>query len=133
MEVQKSWFHILPELHHKMAPFLFLHFSKKKITEIYFWIQVLQFYTPAARQGGGRGPTARQVDGRDLYVNKNKIFLCRGPWREPAAPLPGGRPPAANWWGGRGAAGSLQGPLRKINLFLLTYRSLPPPYRAVGV
>ena len=21
--------------------------------------------------------------------------------REPAAPLPGGRPPAANWWGGR--------------------------------
>ena len=27
--------------------------------------------------------------------------------REPAAPLPGGRPPAANWWGGRGAARSL--------------------------
>ena len=24
--------------------------------------------------------------------------------REPAAPLPGGRPPAANWWGGRGPA-----------------------------
>ena len=86
---------------------MFLHFSKKKFTEIYFWIQVLQFYTPAARQGGGRGPTARQVGGRDLYVNKNKIFLRRGPWREPAAPLPGGRPPAANWWGGRGAAGTI--------------------------
>jgi len=41
--------------------------------------------------------------------------------REAAAPLPGGR----------GAAGSLQGPLRKINLFLFTYRSLPPPGRAV--
>ena len=48
--------------------------------------------------------------------------------REPAAPLPGGRPPAAPPVGGRGAAGSLQGPLRKINLFLFTYRSLPPPY-----
>ena len=46
------------------APFLFLHFSKKKFTEIYFWIQVLQFYTPAARQGGGRGPTARLRGGR---------------------------------------------------------------------
>src|SRR6185312_6320185 len=38
----------------------------------------------------------------------------------------GGLPP------GRGAAGSLQGPLRKINLFLFIYRSLPPPCRAVG-
>jgi len=54
--------------------------------------------------------------------------------REPAAPLPGGRPPAAKLVGGtgRGAAGSLQGPLRKINLFLFTYRSLSPPCRAVG-
>ena len=53
--------------------------------------------------------------------------------REPAAPLPGGSPPAA--WRqapGRGAAGSLQRPLRKINLFLFMYRSLPPSYRAVG-
>ena len=83
----------LKRSHSGTAPFLFLHFSKKKFTEIYFWIQVLQFYTPAARQGGGRGPTARQVGGRDLYINKNKIFLRRGPWREPAAPLPGGRPP----------------------------------------
>ena len=53
--------------------------------------------------------------------------------REPAAPLPphqlaaGGLPP------GRGAAGSLQGPLRKKFLFLFTYRSLPPTCRAVGV
>ena len=98
------------------APFLFLHFSKKNFTEIYFCIQVLQFYTPAARQGGGRGPTARQVGGRDLYVNKIKFFLHRGPWREPAAPLPGGRPPAANWWGGRGAAGSRP-----------KYKTLPTP------
>ena len=47
-------------------------------------------------------------------------------------PLPGGRPSAANWWGGKGAAGSHQEPLRKINLFLFTYRSLVPPCRAVG-
>ena len=66
------------------ASFLFLYFSKKKFTEIYFWFQVLQFYTPTARQGGGRGPTDRQVGGRDLYVNKNKFILRRGPWREAA-------------------------------------------------
>ena len=47
-------------------PFLFLHFSKKKFTEIYFCIYVLQFYTP----------TARQVGGRDLYINKNKFFCA---------------------------------------------------------
>ena len=52
--------------------------------------------------------------------------------REPAAPLPGGRPPAAPPVGGRGAAGSLQGHLRKNILFLFTYRSLPPTCRAVG-
>ena len=40
--------------------------------------------------------------------------------REPAAPLPGGRPPAAKLVGGtgRGAAGSLQGPLRKKIIFI---------------
>ena len=42
---------------------------QKKIKGIYFWFQVLQFCTPTARQGGGRGPTARQVGSRDLYVN----------------------------------------------------------------
>ena len=85
--------------------FIFVFF--KKNTEIYFWFQVLHFYPPTARQGGGRGPTARPGGGRDLYVNKNKFILRRGPWREPAAPLPGGRPPAAPHVGGRGAAGSL--------------------------
>jgi len=62
--------------------------------------EVLQFYTPTAWQGGGRGPTARQGSGRDLYVNKNKFILRRGPWREPATPLPGGRTPAAPPVGG---------------------------------
>ena len=66
--------------------FLFLYFSKLFFTKIYFRFDILQFYTPTARQGSGR----------DLYVNKNKFILHRGPWREPAAPLPG-----------RGAAGSL--------------------------
>ena len=35
---------------------------------------------------------------------KKKIYLCGSPWREPAAPLPGGRPPAANPPGARGPA-----------------------------
>ena len=85
-----------------MGAFLFLYFSKSFFIEIYFRFHNLQDYTPTARQGGGRGPTARPGGGRDLYVNKNKFILRRGPWREPAAPLPaGGLPP------GRGAAGSL--------------------------
>ena len=84
----------------------------KKIIEIYFGFQNLQFYTPTARQGGGRGPTARQGGDRDLYVNKNKFILRRGPWRESAAPLSGGRPlpphqlAAGGLPPGRGAAGS---------------------------
>ena len=73
--------------------FIFVFF-KKKITEIYFWFQVLQFYTPIARQGGGRGPTARPRGGRDLYVNKNKFILRRGPWREPAARQGGRQAPS---------------------------------------
>ena len=79
--------------------FFIFAFFKKKFTEIYFWFQVLQFCTPTAWQGGGRGPTARQVSGRDLYVNKNKFILRRDPWREPAAPCR--RPPAARQGGGR--------------------------------
>ena len=79
--------------------FIFMFFKNIFFTEIYFRFHILQFYTPTARQGGGRGR-----GGMDLYINKNKFILCRGPWREPAAPLPGGRPPAANWWGGRGPA-----------------------------
>ena len=73
--------------------FLFLYFLKTFFTEIYFRFHILQFCTPTARQGGGR----------DLHVNKYKLFLRGGPWWEPAAPLPGGRhlPPSG------GAAGSL--------------------------
>ena len=89
-----------------MASFLFLYFSKKNYRNIFLVLGFTVLY-PCRPAGGGRGPTARQVGGRDLYVNKNNFFLRRGPWREPAAPLPptggaaGGLPP------GRGAAGSL--------------------------
>ena len=70
------------------APFLFLYFSKTFFTEIYFQYHILQFCTPTARQGGGRGPAAQQRGGRDLYVNLKKI-ICAGalggslppPWR----------------------------------------------------
>ena len=78
------------------APFLFLYFSKTFFTEIYFQYHNLQFCTPTARQGGGRGPAAQQRGGRDLYVNLKKIYLRGSPWREPAAPLAGGRTPAVD-------------------------------------
>jgi len=81
--------------------FFIFTFFKKKFTEIYFGFQNLQFYTPTARQGGGRGPTAPLLGGRDLFANKNKIYLRINPWWGPQAPLPGGRPPTAKWWGGR--------------------------------
>ena len=70
---------------------------QKKILQKY--ILGFRFYSSILLPPGRGG-------GRDLYVNKNKYFLRRGPWREPAAPLPphqlaaGGLPP------GRGAAGS---------------------------
>ena len=86
---------------HLDSVFFIFTFFKKKFTEIYFGFQNLQFYTPTARQGGGRGPTAPLLGGRDLFANKNKIYLRINPWWGPAAPLPGGRPPTAKWWGGR--------------------------------
>ena len=85
----------------QIASFLILYFSKIFFIEIYFQFHNLQFYTPPARQGGGRGPAAQQRGGRDLYVNLKKNYLRGSPWREPAAPLAGGRPPAANPPGGR--------------------------------
>ena len=64
--------------------FIFVFFKKKNYKNIFLvsGFTVLYPYRPA---GGGRGPTARQGGGRDLYVNKNKFVLRRGPWREPAA------------------------------------------------
>ena len=85
----------------KAGVFFIFTFFKKKFTEIYFDFQNLQFYTPTAQQGGGRGPTDPLLGGRDLFANKNKIYLRINPWWGPAAPLPGGRPPTAKWWGGR--------------------------------
>jgi len=76
-------------------------------TEIYFRLNILQICTPTARPVGGRGPAANWPGGRDLNINKKYIYLHGGPWRGPAAPLPGGRPPAAPPVGGRGAAGPL--------------------------
>jgi len=51
---------------HRCIPGVFFIFAffKKKFTGIYFWFQVLQFYTPTARQGGGRGPAAHLRGGR---------------------------------------------------------------------
>ena len=68
--------------------FYFYIFQKKKLQK---YILVLYPYRPA---GGLLG-------GRDLFTNKNKIYLRINPWWGPAAPLPGGRPPTAKRWGGR--------------------------------
>ena len=78
-----------------LATFSFLYFSKKIYRNI-FWVldfTVLYLNHPA---GGRQGAYCPAGDSRDLYVNKNKYFLRRGFWREPAAPPVGGR----------GAAGS---------------------------
>ena len=50
------------------AFFIFAFFKKKIYRNIFLDLgfTVLYPYRPA---GGGRGPTARQVGGRDLYVN----------------------------------------------------------------
>ena len=64
------------------AFFLFLYFLKTFFTKIYFWFHNLQFYTPTARQRGGRGPTARLRGGRPLAAARH--------WR-PAPCPPAGR------------------------------------------
>ena len=74
--------------------FYFYIFQKKNYRNIFCFSKftVLYPYRPAGgRQGGGR----------DLFANKNKIYLRINPWWGPQAPLPGGRPPTAKWWGGR--------------------------------
>jgi len=85
---------------HPGAFFIFIFFENIFYRNIFSISQftVLYPYRPA---GGGRGPAAQQRGGRDLYVNFKKIYLRGSLWREPAAPLAGGRPPAANPLGGR--------------------------------
>ena len=46
----------------------YFYIFQKKFTEIYFGFQNLQFYTPTARQEGGRGPTARLRGGQPLLA-----------------------------------------------------------------
>ena len=76
-------------LKHRGSPkrlFYFYIFQKKNYRNIFLVsdFTVLYPYHPAGgRQGGGR----------DLYVNKNKFILHRGPWREPTARQGGGRLP----------------------------------------
>ena len=109
--------------------FLFLYFSKTFFIEIYFQYHNLQFCTPTTRQGA-----CRPAAGRQGFICKLKKNYLRGsPWREPAAPLrggrppaatPGGRPPAATPLGGRGLA-ARQGAAGSPMLYKRV--SLPPP------
>ena len=66
---------------------LFFIFFKKNYRNIFLilYFTVLYPYRPAggrqtARQGGGRPPAAPLPGGRDLFVNKNKIYLRIRPW-----------------------------------------------------
>ena len=92
--------------------FYFYIFRKPFLQKYIFNITIYSF-VPLPPQGGGRGPAAQQRGGRDLYVNLKKNYLRGSLWREPAAPLPGGRPPAATPLGGRAPcrpAGGRQAP-----------------------
>ena len=77
------------------ASFYFLYFSKTFFIKIYFQFHNLQFCTPTARQGGGRGPAARQEGGRDLYVNKKNLF-ARRPLAGACRPAGGRQAPPQN-------------------------------------
>ena len=83
------------------AFFVFAFFKKKIYRNIFLDSGFIVLY-PCRPAGGRQGAYRPAGGGRDLYVNKY-FFLRRGPWRGLAAPLPGGRPPAAKW----GAAGGL--------------------------
>ena len=84
--------HALPYHSSSACVFFIFVFFKKNYRNIFLVLGFTVLY-PYRPVGGRQGPTARQGGGRDLYVNKNKFILRRGPWREPAAPLPGGRLP----------------------------------------
>ena len=55
--------------------FFILYFSKKKIIEIYFWVQILQFYTPTARQGtAGTKEWAKKGYCSDIPSDDESLF-----------------------------------------------------------
>ena len=85
------------------ASFLFLYFLKTFFTKIYFQFHNLQFYTPTARQGGGRGPATLQEGSRDLYVNK-KILFARMPLAGACRPPAGRQAPCRHSTGRQGGS-----------------------------
>src|SRR6185437_15645592 len=77
------------------AFFIFIFFENIFYRNIFSISQftVLYPYRPA----GGRQGACRLAAGQQGLICKfKKNYLRGGPWREPAAPLAGGRPPAAN-------------------------------------
>ena len=79
----------------------YFYIFQKKIYRNIFWFSkftVLYPYRPA----GGRQGACRPVAGRQGLICKFKKNYLRGsPWREPAAPLAGGRGLTARQGGGR--------------------------------
>ena len=82
------------------AFFIFIFFENIFYRNIFSISQftVLYPYCPA----GGRQGACRPAAGRQGLIYKFKKNYLRGsPWQEPAAPLAGGRGPAARQGGGR--------------------------------
>ena len=81
--------------------FFIFTFFKKKLQK---YILVFKIYSsiplPPGRGAAGGLPPPCWAVGTSLQI-KNKIYLRINPWWGPAAPLSGGRPPTAKWWGGR--------------------------------
>ena len=104
-----------PDLHARGGFFIFIFLKNIFYINIFSvsHFTVLYPYRPA---GGGR----------DLHVNKYKLFLRGGPWWEPAAPLPGGRAASRPSTGRQGRQAPAGG-LRAKKKYLFTCRSLPPP------
>ena len=96
------------------------YFRNKSIIVEKYWLHAVRIQNPAGLRRWNYLPHPSSLSPLWISWAENEgaegrigVLYLR---REPAAPLPPGR----------GAAGSLQGPLRKKNLFLFTYRSLPP-------
>ena len=77
------------------ASFFIFVFFKKKLQKYIFGFRFYSSIPPPPGRGGGRGPIARQVGGRDLYVKK----IC-------AVVLGGSLPPHQLAAGGRQAPSS---------------------------
>ena len=80
------------------------YFRNKSIIVEKYWLPAVWIQNPAGLRRWNYLPhPSLDLVGKTEGAEGRGGVLYLG-W-EPAAPLPGGRPPAANWWGGRSAGG----------------------------